>query len=253
MHGVSEDEIWKAIWNVGGPPKLSHFAWKACKGSLGVMDVLCRRHIRETSCCPVCNHHEETIMHTLFECKHAGTIWMQSEFLDLLTEAPSGSFSDRVRWMAEKVDKEQLRTFLALAWASWFCRNKAIFEPTTAFDPIGVATGMVKLVVDYVEYNAKVGMQSRSHHFPSAGRWFAPPGNSIKVNVDAHVTHGNGVQLGVVIRDDAGALMDAAVKSIDADWAPVMAEAGAVRYGVELALWSGAGSTAGLHESDSGE
>lgn len=72
------------------------------------MDVLRRRHIRESGRCPVCDHDEETIMHALFDCKYTSLIWMHSEFMGLLMEAPSSTFGDRVTWIAGRLDREKM-------------------------------------------------------------------------------------------------------------------------------------------------
>ncbi|XP_056697114.1 uncharacterized protein [Spinacia oleracea] len=63
---AGESELWEVVWDLGGPPKLSHFLWRACKGSLGAMDVLYRRRaIRPSSNCGVCGHSEKTILHAV--------------------------------------------------------------------------------------------------------------------------------------------------------------------------------------------
>lgn len=53
-HTVANDdngELWRLIWNFGGPPKLSYFVWQACKGSMAMMEVSFRRHISEDELC----------------------------------------------------------------------------------------------------------------------------------------------------------------------------------------------------------
>lgn len=69
------------------------------------------------------------------------------------------------------------------------------------------------------------------HILRSANAWYATPQHCVKVNVDAHVSIGNGVSFDVVIRDTNGKYLVAAVKKISADWMPNLAEAGAARYG----------------------
>lgn len=96
FHGQGERDVWRTIWAVDGSPKMCHFLWKVCKGSLGVMDILFRRHIRESTACPVCGDNVETIMHSLFYCKFTAEIWSHSEFMGSLMEAPSQSFADRL-------------------------------------------------------------------------------------------------------------------------------------------------------------
>lgn len=59
------DKIWKIIWSNDGPPKLRHFLWKACKGSMAVKERLEHRHIVHGTTCPVCNAEFESVIHTL--------------------------------------------------------------------------------------------------------------------------------------------------------------------------------------------
>ncbi|XP_056688734.1 uncharacterized protein [Spinacia oleracea] len=234
-YGERERELWRVVWQLGEPPKLCHFIWRACKGSLGVMDVLCKRHIRDNSQCPVCGAMEETLMHAVFECKYASTIWSHSEFFGLLAEAPCESFEERFVWLAGKMERDQLRVVASLAWAAWFCRNKGVFDAANTVDPVSIAAGFVKLNKDYGSYMGKVGMVTQQTHFPSASTWIKPPEFCVKVNVDAHTMEGIGVRFGVVIRDENGKILLAAVKSVGARWKPALAEAGAARYGLELA------------------
>ncbi|XP_021841252.1 uncharacterized protein [Spinacia oleracea] len=226
----------KLVWGLSGPPKLHHFLRRACKGSLGTMEVLHRRHVRPSPQCGVCEQHEETINHSLFECKHASLIWTHSEFAALLEEAPTESFATRFRWFADQLTRDRMQTFAFLVWAAWLCRNKACFEPTTSLDAISVAAGFVKLNDDYCSYNVKVIKNAPGVlPFCSEASWYPPPNDTVKVNVDAHIMKDIGVSFGVAIRDGAGSLILEAVKRMNAQWQPEMGEAGAVRYGLEVA------------------
>lgn len=44
-------DLWKLVWNLGGPPKLAHFIWQACRGNMAVKEVLFRRHIAQYELC----------------------------------------------------------------------------------------------------------------------------------------------------------------------------------------------------------
>ncbi|KAK1392843.1 hypothetical protein POM88_011899 [Heracleum sosnowskyi] len=161
------------------------------------MDVLFKRHIRETKGCSVCGYEEETILHSLFECKYALQIWEHSEFTDLIMESPSTSLSERLQWIV-------------------------------------ASAGLVKFSEEYQLYNGKVRMNGPLTSVRGIVSWSPPPQDCVKVNVDAHLND-NGVSFGVVIRDDAGRALVAAVKKVNAKWSPALAEAGATRYGMELA------------------
>ncbi|XP_021748616.1 uncharacterized protein LOC110714415 [Chenopodium quinoa] len=199
------------------------------------MDVLHKRHIAGTSVCPICGNGEESIMHSLFKCRYAAEIWNVSDFCDLLARAPLSSFADRLLWMYKTIDSELLQVFAALTWAAWHCRNTHIYEGADGIQASMMAAGFVRLCADYVTYNQKIKGACRGSAMQSPSYWSPPPSNAIKVNVDAHLMNGSGVQFGAVIRDSRGVLLAAAVKKIDANWSPDLAEAGAARYGFELA------------------
>ncbi|XP_021749910.1 uncharacterized protein LOC110715631 [Chenopodium quinoa] len=225
------------VWSLGGPPKLHHFVWRACKGSLGTLDVLYRRQIRNSSVCTICGAERETIIHYLFYCKHALNIWNYSEFGALIAEAPHESFADLFCWLVSKVEKPQLRVIMCLAWASWHCRNKVIFDGDNDVNGVQVAMGFVKLCEDYDVYNVKVGGRVcvAGSAAPSNTAWKPPEQQFVKVNVDAYVPGNAGVSLGVVIRDENGALLCVAVQKTGCRWQSDYAEAAAARYGVEVA------------------
>lgn len=71
QHGERESERWQGVWRVEGPPKLTHFIWRACKGSLPVREVLFSRHIGESPLCEICGVASESIIHSLLECNYA--------------------------------------------------------------------------------------------------------------------------------------------------------------------------------------
>lgn len=233
--GRRERDIWKLVWKIAGAPKLCHFIWRTCKGSLGVMDVLYRRHIREHSTCPVCGGEEETIIHALFNCTYASEIWLHSNFQGMLMEAPRTSFAERFMWLVGRLDSEELASFGALVWAVWFCRNQRVFEGDAGLNAVATAAGFSKLKVDYGMYKNKVCGLSSSPRLVIVSSWQPPPQSYVKVNVDAHVMHGNGVSMGMIIRDEHGSIKAAGVKRIASNWAPELAEAGAARFGLDVA------------------
>lgn len=98
---------------------------------------------------------------------------------------------------------------------------------------MSVAASFMRLNMDYGQYNAKVCM------FPGSSCCnilvASPPLSFVKVNVDAHITHVNGVSLGVVIRDEVGCIKAAGVRRLTTNWEPEVAKARDARFGVEVA------------------
>ena len=234
QYGDQETPLWKDVWRVQGPPKLTHFLWRACKGSLGVMERLHRRHIRETAVCPICDDTSETIFHSLFQCKYAQAAWQVSPFRYIIDNLPVSSFEEAFSWLKKSCSCDELRTICAILWAVWFCRNQQIFE-NKILDAPSVAGNFVKLVADYCSYATSVfrpmgGLQGSNQS------WTKPPAGVLKANFDAHINPNGEVGLGVVFRSSDGGVRMMGVRRLVAQWDAITAEAMAARYAVELSL-----------------
>ncbi|KAL2938556.1 hypothetical protein RDABS01_022005 [Bienertia sinuspersici] len=122
---------------------------------------------------------------------------------------------------------------VALAWAAWFCRNKAIFaQPVQS--SMWTAVGFVNYVKEYLEYAQRVFTRTSPGREDSNRFWKPPPHGWIKVNTNAHMKGENDASVGVVLRDENGDLIAAGVKLTKA-FDVEMAEAEAIRYGMRLA------------------
>ncbi|KAK1395820.1 hypothetical protein POM88_005683 [Heracleum sosnowskyi] len=178
------------IWNLDGPPKLSHFLWRVCTGSMAVMERLQYRHISQTTQCPICEAEIESLSHTLFVCKYAQDIWSHSPYLKLLPEAPNLNIEERLNWLANKLDKNELRLIASLMWAAWSCRNIAFFENLNP-NANQVATGFARLSADYKKYAKLVFGGNAGTVILSSARWRTPEVGWVKVNTDAHIRIGS--------------------------------------------------------------
>ena len=59
------------IWNLDILPKIISFLWLCVHGSIPVKSVPAARGINCDKVCPMCKHHEETIVHLLRDCEVA--------------------------------------------------------------------------------------------------------------------------------------------------------------------------------------
>ncbi|KAL2936241.1 hypothetical protein RDABS01_011532 [Bienertia sinuspersici] len=234
QHGMVDEDVWKIISNIEGPPKLSHFLWRVCTGSLAVMSRLNQRHIVSHSRCQVCGEEVESIAHTLFDCTYAMEIWRHSGLLNVFFDMPTTSMGERLRWVANKVDKMELRQFCALMWAAWSCRNMYIFEQTQPC-ATQVAVGYCRLVEDYKCYAEKVFWHGGQAGIGSTAGWVPPGQNKVKVNVDAHIREGRYVALGAVLWDHRGQVLATATRKMEIWWEPEWAEAAAAVFGLRMA------------------
>lgn len=84
-------------------------------------------------------------------------------------------------------------------------------------------------------YKAKVSTSGNPSPYPSAIAWNPPLQHTYKINFDAHVMEGMGVSFRFAILNNEGKMVVVAVNRHDAVWSSEMAEAGAARYGLEVA------------------
>ncbi|KAL2895927.1 hypothetical protein RDABS01_000461 [Bienertia sinuspersici] len=193
-----------------------------------------QRHVINDATCPLCGSEDETINHALLVCPNIANIWNVSDLKDKISNAPLAAFKEKWRWFSENLSKKEACSVGVLAWAAWLCRNKAVYEQPVHCN-ITIAAGFLGMVEEYLEYAAKVFQRpNNSVQWSNPNAWLPPPMGIVKINTDAHVLQGVKVGLGVVIRDNRGAIRAAAVKSLEPRSVEI-AEAEAARYGLELA------------------
>ena len=238
--GGDNGDVWKAVWNLGGPPKLHHFVWRACTESLATKGRLMDRHIIDDGMCQHCQGGKETIVHAVFKCSLVKSIWESSAFLQDIGAGPDSSFMDMFVWLKSKLDTGSLLEAMALAWGAWSYRNSVVHnEPWNNID-VGVA-GFLKLVLDYKGYATAVHQATSFTPIVSRACWCPPRVGRIKINTDVAVLADGRVGLGVVARDWEGRILLIGVRWVRAHWKAALGEAMAARYGLQLAIEHGYG------------
>lgn len=89
---------WNTIWKIPAPPKLRHFIWKVCKGSLATKHVLCNRYCVQSAICERCNAEPETILHALCDGPNNKVVWRHFPTAAMWRDAPRISAADFVLW-----------------------------------------------------------------------------------------------------------------------------------------------------------
>ena len=67
--------VWKGIWKIKTPNKIRHFIWRAAKDSLPTKQNLKVKHIPLDDTCAMCDDHPESLLHCLWLCPHAQSVW----------------------------------------------------------------------------------------------------------------------------------------------------------------------------------
>lgn len=102
--GGDNGELWRSVWNVGGPLKLCHFLWRACMGALATKGRLMDRHIIEDGSCNNCQGGKESIIPAIFHCPIVQPIWDKSPFMHYLLDGPQTSFVEFFALLKSQLD-----------------------------------------------------------------------------------------------------------------------------------------------------
>ncbi|XP_074288083.1 uncharacterized protein LOC141613242 [Silene latifolia] len=140
------------------------------------------------------------------------------------------------RW--RELGGREHKLFMLGCWAIWEHRNKVIFDAKEV-DPwvVIIRVGDVVAEMEGTEQEVRRGRRRRKDGVENeeGGGWQPAPSGCVKINVDAGVKEGEGVSLGIVCRDDRGAVLWGISVVQDHIWEPHVAEAVAVFEGVKEA------------------
>ena len=64
------------MWNLEAPKRIRMFMWLVLNDAFLTNHVRMRRGMTVFYTCAVCNHHSETVLHTLKDCDLAKSLWM---------------------------------------------------------------------------------------------------------------------------------------------------------------------------------
>ena len=73
--------FWKAIWKINVPNKVQHFVWRSVKDFLPTKQNLKTRHVLVDDICDGCGDHVESILHCLWLCDQAKSVWRSNQGL----------------------------------------------------------------------------------------------------------------------------------------------------------------------------
>lgn len=93
----------------------------------------------------------------------------------------------------------------------------------------------MKLVTDYKNYASVVHRTPVLQPILSRSSWVPLREGCVKINTDTAILGNEEVGLGVVIRDSSGKVLVMAVRRYQARWKALLAEAMAVRFGMQVA------------------
>ncbi|XP_074344601.1 uncharacterized protein LOC141683748 [Apium graveolens] len=159
--------------------------------------------------CPRCFMHNESDLHTLFECDFAKTVWSMTTFHDQVRTNCTESCSAMLNRVFQTLNREQCAMFGMLCWSLWNRHNNWVWNRVNG-SAFGIKSAAMSLLSEWrqacaLEHKENLPMSVES------SRWSKP--------------HDNCVGVGAVIRDSEGKFVRARCNHIAGKWQPKEAEA----------------------------
>ncbi|KAL4274015.1 hypothetical protein GQ457_13G001340 [Hibiscus cannabinus] len=235
--------VFYQTWRLKSPAKVKIFLWKCMNNYLPTSQNLSIKRVTNSSVCPRCMSHEESLTHVFRDCCYAANLWSMLH-LQWPNEVSNACFPRWMQWLFEH-NRCFSKEFLAISlWALWSARNKFIFE--------GVSQSTSDLLTFIRAYCFEYQVMSTILDHPNPQkeiRWSPPNPPLVKVNVDAKfVQELKKAWSGIVIRDGNGDILGACVRIQNYSPSPFSAEAWAVVHGLQFAFSLGCQSI--ILESD---
>jgi ribonuclease HI len=230
--------VWKSVWSLQVPSKVKIFIWRSLHGIVPLKCVLANRHIGTSGECPICHQGPETVMHLLFLCPAAKSIWQNLELTDLIDEATnvdrSGSAVLEYLMRLQQNNMQGLEivglkeVIAVTCWYLWWIQRKRTRDESVP--PI------YKCKLSILSITAHAGKKPMNTGQVGSITWTRPEARTMKLNVDAayYVEEGTGA-VGAVIRDYEGRFVAAKMVLLPHVASAAMAEAAAMCQGLILA------------------
>jgi hypothetical protein len=233
--GSVTNPVWKTIWKLKIPSKVKKIAWRALHGILPLKSILINRHIGDSGECPICHLDAEDIVHLLFKCEPARAIWESLGLSSFITDAMVTDHSGVLEHIFRLPDNlpsgfsvVELKELVAVTcWYLWWMQRRHTHGESVT------PSYRCKLSILVISANAARVSKPLT---TETTRWMKPKPRWLKLNVDAsfYVDKYAGAAR-AVIRDYEGSFVAAKCVPLPHVESAAMAEALAMRHGLELA------------------
>lgn len=222
------DRVWMMIWSLPIPPKAKISLWRASWDILPLGANLWKKVIKDAELCRRCGLLEGN-NHILMECSWPKSVWANTNVA--IPGLLYSTFRELLGAMCHHKQEEEISLIGVCAWQIWCARNDLYFEKTL-IDPVLCFKRAVHILA---EYTKAINGVKRDSPRKSSSQWCAPDRGTIKVNVDAAINEiNNKIGLGVVARNEDGAVLFAASKTHWPFVSVEYAELEAIQWAVDL-------------------
>ncbi|KAM6551108.1 hypothetical protein CsatB_000916 [Cannabis sativa] len=164
--------------------------------------------------CDRCGNNVESVSHALFFCKSVQRVCKGTIFYDyVFSSPPSITFHDIAHTIYVNLTKEEVESFLCVAWLIWNNRNRALRRQSQ--DQTHAIVDLANcFLVEYKSVVSTRNPQACASSTPSATSWTPPDPGRLKLNVDTVVPNDpSNVGFGGVIRNSDGLVVAAVASS----------------------------------------
>ena len=121
----ARSEVWKKLWKLSIPPKVTNFMWRTLWGVLPTADALRSRMVQMDPTCPVCLQERESIHHLFLRCRLAKECW-------ILTPLPiPGVHDSKTLWICrifQSCSQDLACLVVMLCSVLWTNRNNTVWK-----------------------------------------------------------------------------------------------------------------------------
>lgn len=177
--------------------------------------------------CAFCGEGAETMGHVLLFCSRVRQWWFASPLG--LRQENEVEFHEFMQDFSKAVDPQTLARFFTLCYIFWEARNALVFHGTPP---------RLKLLLAHEAalFLPPDSRQTQANDLPLPATWLAPSNDVIKLNFDASWRVNAASGFACVARNNVGEIMAAATAPHMAALSPLLAEAGAFKWTIGLAM-----------------
>jgi ribonuclease HI len=235
------DPNWNVLWNSKIHHRFKLLIWRIATGILPTKINLALKLGYGDTRCPLCLEHDETLDHLFFQCPVSRAIWFGTTWSIHSSLLSCTSYQDIINVICKPSlplvvpgDKVALRDQTSIQFALileciWNLRNHVIFNDHK-INILATIKALELRIVDHMRTLENTSKESENLLKP----WRALNLGTIKINVNAALSP-HKASLAAVARDQTGSILNICADHYDM-LDPIMAEAKAICWGLELAL-----------------
>ena len=224
--------LWRICWTAKTILRVKYFIWRLVNESIPIGSILQRRGLGADHSCAVCGQTGENMQHVFLGCNLSRAVW--NLYVPEILTVWESLWEENEMWdkfLEWLQSKKLVETWMYVVWCLWNNRNHC-FHRLSCRLPANIAhtaEGMKN------EFRLLLDTFKNTNH-RSIARWIPPAHDKVKLNVDAAFCLKEKVaSLGMVVRNEFGAVCLCAVTKIDRVESPFHAELKAVAFGLEIA------------------